>query len=131
MAQRVLRQVAHGLRQQVGVASDHGRHGFHRDVRTAVRPLVDDLCRRQLLAGVHAHVERRVIRIGEAPFGGLELEGRDAQVHIDEVRAHARGNQLGQGIGEVRSHEPGFTFELVRELLEPLLRGGIAIDADE
>src|SRR5207249_4723032 len=35
----------------------------------------------ELLAGVHAHVERRVVPIGEATFRSVELRARDTEVH--------------------------------------------------
>ena len=42
---------------------------------------VDDLDRRQPLLRIHAHVEGRVVGVGEASLGRVELERRDAEVH--------------------------------------------------
>ena len=53
----------------------------------AAVPGVDDLERRELLARVHAHVERRVVGVGEPALAVVDLHRAHAQVHVDEVRA--------------------------------------------
>ena len=95
------------------------------------RPVVYDLGGGKIRVGIHAHVERRVICVREAALRSIELERRDAQVHVDEVGAQALAGQLGERVGEVCSHEPDLTLDLVLELLETPLGGGVAIDADE
>ena len=57
-------------------------------------PRVDDLVRGQLLVRVHAHVERRVVRVGEAALAVVDLHRAHAQVHVREVRADAFLDQL-------------------------------------
>jgi hypothetical protein len=53
----------------------------------ALVPAVHDLARIKLLARVHAHVERRVVGIREAPFARVHLHRGDAEVEVDDVRA--------------------------------------------
>src|SRR5437764_10744901 len=51
----------------------------------ALVPFVHDLARVELLLGVHAHVERRVVRVGEAALPGVHLHRGDAEVEVDDV----------------------------------------------
>ena len=52
-------------------------------------PGVDDLLGGQLLLGVHPHVERRVVGVGEAALPGVDLHRGHAQVQVDDVGASA------------------------------------------
>ena len=63
----------------------------------AAVPRVDDLERRELLARVHAHVERGVVGVREAALAVVDLHRAHAEVHVDEVGAHALLDQLLQG----------------------------------
>ena len=63
----------------------------------AAIPGVDDLGGRQLLVGVHAHVQRRVVRVGEPALAVVDLHRAHAEVHVDEVGADALVDQLLQG----------------------------------
>jgi hypothetical protein len=85
--------------------------------------------------GVHPHVERRVLGVGEAAVLLVELERGDAQVHehaLDRARAVAR--VLGRdGVdGVVRRVDAD---EAVAEAGEPLAgegeRLGVAVDPDD
>ena len=42
------------------------------------------------MVGVHAHVQRRVLGVGEAALGDVELHGRDAEVEQHAVDAGQR-----------------------------------------
>ena len=44
---------------------------------------VQDLRGRRLHPPVHAHVQRPFVHVAEAPLGGIQLEGRDAEVDED------------------------------------------------
>src|SRR5581483_11660975 len=68
--------------------------------------LVDDLARRQVGRGVHAHVERRVGRVREAAFGSIELHRRDAEIEQDAVRVHAVLRELRQHRRELAVQQP-------------------------
>ncbi len=46
----------------------------------ALVPLVDDLGARSALVGVHAHVQRRVVAVGEAALARIDLKRGDAEV---------------------------------------------------
>ena len=70
-------------------------------------PFVDHLERGKVLARVHAHVERGVIGVGEAPLPGVELQRRDPEVHVDDVRAASLGDEVLERVGEVGADELG------------------------
>ena len=55
--------------------------------------------------GIHPHVERSVVGVGEAALPGVELHRGDAQVHVDDVRDDALALELGQRVGEVGANE--------------------------
>ena len=52
-------------------------------------------CGRQLLAGVHAHVQRGVLPVGESPVALVDLQRRQSQIHENQVHLpQAQGIQL-------------------------------------
>ena len=61
-----------------------------------LRVLHDDVPGRELGRGVHAHVQRSVIGVGEAAFALVELHGGDAEVEEDAVGGLEAG--LGEGV---------------------------------
>jgi hypothetical protein len=97
----------------------------------ALVPAVDDLLCGQLLVGIHPHVERRVVRVGEAARPGVDLHRRHTEVQVDEVGGQTFLAQLPETGDEVGADEPGLARDLGRELAEALLRGGVAVDPDE
>ena len=94
-------------------------------------PLVDDLGGRQLLLGVHAHVERRVVGVGEAALPVVHLHRGHAEVEDDAVGPHALAAQPLQRGREVRAQEAGPRRRLGGELAPALLAGGVAVDRDQ
>ncbi len=85
----------------------------------------------QILGGVHAHVQRRVVGVGEAPLPGVDLHRRHAEVHVDQVRPHALLAQQRQAFDEVCVDEARVTGDLGREFGEALLGEWIAVDPDQ
>ena len=49
------------------------------------------------LVGVHAHVQRRVVGVGEAALARVDLHRGHAEVEVDQVGAQALGGQLRRG----------------------------------
>ena len=94
-------------------------------------PGVDDVGRRQVLVGVHAHVERRVVGVGEAAVPRVDLQRRHAEVQDDDVGAHALVDECLQPLGERRALEPRLARDIRRELGEVLRGGRVAVDADQ
>src|SRR5215213_2052102 len=82
----------------------------------ALVPGVHDLARVDLLARVHAHVERRVVGVGEAALAGVDLHRRDAEVEVDHVRRDALLAQEVEPVGVVHAKEAGLARHLAREL---------------
>src|SRR5579885_207787 len=72
----------------------------------ALARLVHQVLCRQIGAGIHAHVERRVDRVREAALGPVELHRRDAEVEEDRVRAHAVVGELPQHGRELAVEQP-------------------------
>ena len=68
----------------------------------ALVPVVDDIGGRQLLGRVHAHVQRRVVGVGEAALPRVDLHRGHAEVDVDEVDGDALLAQRGQRLGERR-----------------------------
>ena len=62
--------------------------------------------------GVHPHVQRRVVGVGEAALAGVDLHRAHAEVHVDEVGAHALVEQLLQPGREVGADEAGLAGDL-------------------
>ena len=94
-------------------------------------PLVHDRARVELLGRVHPHVERRVVRIGEAALARVHLHRGDAQVHVEEVRAQPLRVQRRQDVGVVAGDEARRAGHLGREAGELLRRLRVAVDADQ
>ena len=92
--------------------------------------LVDDAGGRHVGRRVHAHVERRVGRVGEAAFGAVDLHRRDAEVHEDRVRLDAVLGELVEDDGEVPAQEARLATRSLGKAVEVLARSGIAVDRD-
>ena len=75
--------------------------------QAALLPAVHDLTRVHVLAGIHPHVERRVVGVGEAALARVHLHGRDAQVQVHEVGLRALLGQESQAVGVVHAQEAG------------------------
>ncbi len=100
------------------------------DVGQCIRTqCVDEVCRRDLEFRVHAHVERRIVGIGEAPLAPVELHGGDTQVHEDHVGR--RFLTRGQNAGEVALVELAFAGRGAGDVAEEVGDAGITIDGDE
>ena len=83
------------------------------------------------LRRVHAHVERRVVGVGEPALARVDLHRGHAEVEVDHVRAHALVEQRVEPGGEVGAHEAGAAGRLGGELGERLLGERVAVDADQ
>ena len=92
---------------------------------------VDHGARVQLLARVHAHVQRRVVGVGEAALARVDLHRRDAEVEVDDVGGEALLAQQRQRLGVVHAQEAGMAGHLGGQLLEALLGVGVAVDAHQ
>ena len=99
--------------------------------QAALVPLVDDVGCGELVVGVHAHVQRRVVGVGEAPLARVDLHGGHAEVEVDQIGADALVAQLLEGLGERRADEARAAGHVGRELGEALLGRGVAVDGDE
>jgi hypothetical protein len=99
--------------------------------QAALVPLVDHVGGGEVVVGIHAHVQRRVVRIGEPALARVDLYGGHAQVEVDEVGADALVAQLLEGVGEGRADEARAAGHVGRELGEALLGGWVAVDGDE
>ena len=84
----------------------------------------------QLAPLVHAHVERRLAAEREAPFGGVEVVRRDAQIGQNTVHGrHPGPTQLSAQKAEIAGHETktriigavGFGIAVLIERKEPAL----------
>ena len=80
--------------------------------------------------GIHAHVERRVGRVGEPALGAVELHRGDAEVEQDRVGAHAVLGELREDDREVAAQEARVHAGGAAEALEVRAHGRIAVDRD-
>ena len=94
-------------------------------------PGVDDRGGGRLRGRVHAHVERRVGRVGEAALGPVDLHRRDPEVEQDRVRLHVVCRELREDEREVAAQEPHVDPGARLEAVEVALRGRVAVDRDE
>ena len=81
--------------------------------------------------GVHAHVERRVAGVGEAPLGPVDLHARDAEVEQDRVCFDAVVRELGEHDGEVAAKEACLRRRPALEALEVRAHARVLVDRDE
>ena len=102
------------------------------DAREAAAvPGVDELGGGQLLVGVHPHVERRVVGVGEAALARVDLHRGHAEVEVDDVGAHALLGELPEAVLEVGADEARRARHLGGELGERLLGERVAVDRDQ
>jgi hypothetical protein len=94
-------------------------------------PRVQRLGGRERLVGVHPHVERRVVGVGEAALARVDLDGGHPEVQVDHVRAHALVAQHRQTGREVGPHQARPARHLGGELGEGHLGKRVPVDADE
>ena len=81
--------------------------------------------------GIHAHVERRVVGVGEAALPGVDLHRRHPQVHVDEVGGQPLVAQQREAGGEVGADEAGLAGDIGRQLGKALLGERVAVDPDQ
>jgi hypothetical protein len=98
---------------------------------TALVPGRDDLGGRELLRRVHAHVEWRVVGVGEAALARVELHRGHAEVEEDEIGADPLRDEALQRFRERRAHEASPARELRGELGEARRGAWVAVDRDE
>src|SRR5436190_12572659 len=80
---------------------------------------------------IHAHVERRVRRVREAPFRTVDLHRRDAEVEQDRVGLDTVLCKLLEHDGEVAAKEARLDAGAFREAVEVRACPGIAIDRNQ
>ena len=97
----------------------------------ALVPARDDLARGQLLRGVHAHVQRGVVGVGEAPLARVHLHRGHAEVEVHGVRPHALAREQLERLGVAGADESHRAGRLARERGESLLGDGVAVDRHE
>ena len=83
------------------------------------------------LRGVHPHVERRVVGVGEAALGGVELERGDPEVHEDDVGAHAARREALERVGEVGADEARSADRAPARARRSARRRRVAVDRDQ
>src|SRR5829696_6682489 len=91
----------------------------------ALAPFVDDLARRDRVARVHAHVERRVDGVREAALRPVELHRRHAEVEQDRVGPNAVVGELAEDIRCLAAMEPGGNACRSLEAVEVRLDGRV------
>ena len=97
----------------------------------AALPRVDDLGRGQVLLRVHAHVERRVVGVGEPARASVDLHRGHPEVEVDEVGLEALLAQQLEAVREVGADEARAALDLGGELGERLLGQRVAVDAHQ
>ena len=80
---------------------------------------------------VHAHVERRVVGVGEAALASVDLHRGDAEVEHHDVGLEALVGELGQGVRVVHAHEARLGGSLRGELVEALAGRRVAVHGHE
>ena len=82
---------------------------------------------------IHPHVERRVVGVGEAALGTVELHRRDAEVEQDRVGAEPALGELLECPRERAAQHRQLDARRQRagERLEVRRRIGIAVDRDD
>ena len=93
--------------------------------------LVDELVRAALEVGVHAHVQGRVVGVGEPARPRVDLHRRHAEVQQDDVRFDALVAQLLETRDERRADEARGGLHVGCEVGEALGGRGVAVDRDE
>ena len=93
--------------------------------------LVHEVGGRQLGRRIHAHVERRVDRVGEAALGTVDLHARDAEVEQDRVGVHAVLGELVEDDRCLAAEEARLHSGVAAEALEVRPDGRVAVDRDE
>jgi hypothetical protein len=99
--------------------------------QAALVPGLDDLAGGELLVGVHAHVQRRVVGVGEAALARVHLHRGDAQVEVGEIRPHALLDEQLEAVGEGGADEARLAGDLGGQLGEAVLGDRVAVDADQ
>ena len=94
-------------------------------------PRVDDLLGGQRLLGIHPHVQRGVVGVGEAALPRVDLHRGHPQVEVDDVGVELLVGEVGEGGHEVGADEARMARHLGGERGEALLGGRIAVDADQ
>jgi hypothetical protein len=99
--------------------------------QTALVPFGDDLACTQLLLGVHAHVQRRLIGVGEAALARVHLHRGHAEVEVRCIGAHALLAQELQRLGIAGADEAHRARHLLGQMLEALFGKRVPIDRHE
>ena len=99
--------------------------------KAALVEALHDLAGGELLARVHAHVQRSVVGVGEAALARVDLHRGGAEVEVDRVCADSLPHQHLQPLGVAGADEPHIAGDLGRKLNEPLLGKRVAVDRDQ
>ena len=97
----------------------------------ALVPVGDDLARAQLLPGIHAHVQGRVVGVGEPALASVHLHRGHAQVEVGDVGAQALGNEQLERLGVAAAQEANRAGQLAGERVKALFCQRIAVDRHE
>ena len=81
--------------------------------------------------GIHPHVERRVVGVGEPALARVDLHRGHPEVEVDEVGLEALVAQRLEAVREVGAQEARAAGHLGGELGEGLLGQRVAVDAHE
>ena len=96
----IARAIAAGVALLAVVAEQRAPAGARPSSLTIVGARVE------LLVGVHAHVQRRVVGVGEAALARVDLHRGHAEVEVDEVGARRpRRASSASAVGEARADE--------------------------
>ena len=99
--------------------------------QAALIPAGEDLARVELLLGVHTHIERGIVGVGEAALAGVHLHRGHPEVEVHHVRAQALPGEQPQRLGVATADEARCAWELLGELEEPVLGLRIPVDRHE
>ena len=94
-------------------------------------PRVHDLGRGHVLVGVHPHVQRSVVGVGEPAVAGVHLQRGHAEVEQHEIGPDGLGDEGVESLDERHAQEARVAGHLRGELREMVLRRRVAVDADQ
>ena len=94
-------------------------------------PALDDLACSERLRRVHAHVQRRLVGVGEPALARIQLHRRHPEIEVREPRAQPFAGQQFEGFGVAGADEAHRAGSVAREGFEPLLGERVAVDCDQ
>src|SRR5437879_2143636 len=97
----------------------------------ALVPLGDDLACGDRQARIHAHVQRRVVRVGEAALARVELHRGHSEVEGRDVGLEALSEEQIERLRVAGADEAQRAWQRGREVEQPPLGERVAVYRDE